>query len=110
MKSLNFKTYLISNLDIDEDETLKLLENCNSRTFKKDQFLLQENEYSKHTFFVEKGLLRQFSIDEKGKVLFGYYPGKSKSGSQGPGDEKLQKLISYHTSMHRSWLMANFTV
>ncbi|HET8809833.1 MAG TPA: Crp/Fnr family transcriptional regulator [Flavobacteriaceae bacterium] len=67
MNSFNLKTYLTSNLDIDEKEISSIIENCITKTFKKDQFLLRENEHCKHTFFVEKGLLRQFSMDEKGK-------------------------------------------
>lgn len=67
MNSLNFKTYLTSNLDIDEGEITSILENCTMKTVIKDQFLLRKNEHCKHIFFVESGLLRQFSIDDKGK-------------------------------------------
>ncbi len=67
MNSFNLKTYLTSNLNIDENEISSIVENCTTKTFEKNQFLLRENEYCKHTFFVEEGLLRQFSIDEKGK-------------------------------------------
>lgn len=67
MNETNIKTFLTSNLDIDEKEILSIVENCTVRNFKKDEYLLRENEYCKHTFFVEKGLLRQFSMDDKGK-------------------------------------------
>lgn len=67
MNIFSLKTYLTSNLDIDENEISSIVENCSTRTVKKGQFLLRENERCKHTFFVENGLLRQFSIDEKGK-------------------------------------------
>lgn len=67
MNSFNLKTYLTLNLDIDENEISSIVENCTTKTFKKDQFLLRENEHCTHTFFVEKGLLRQYSIDEKGR-------------------------------------------
>lgn len=67
MNSFNLKTYLTSNLDIDENEISSIVENCTTKTFKKDQFLLRANEHCTHTFFVEKGLLRQYSIDEKGR-------------------------------------------
>jgi len=67
MKSTNLETYLSSNLDITEQETLSIIKNCKTKQVVKNQFLLRENEYCKHTFFVEKGLLRMFSIDEKGK-------------------------------------------
>jgi CRP-like cAMP-binding protein len=67
MNDTNLKTFLASNLDIDEKEIFSIVENCSIKKVKKDEFLLSQNDYSKHTFFVEKGLLRQFSIDEKGK-------------------------------------------
>lgn len=67
MTGSNLKTYLTSNLDIDKDDILSIVENCTIKKVDKDQFLLRENEHCKHTFFVEKGLLRQYSIDEKGK-------------------------------------------
>lgn len=67
MNSFNLKIYLTSNLDVDENEILSIIENCDIKSFKKGQFLLRKNEHCKHTFFVENGLLRQFSIDEKGK-------------------------------------------
>lgn len=67
MNSTDLKTFLTSNLDIDESDISSILEACTVKEVKKNQFLLRENEYCKHTFFVEKGLLRQFSIDGKGK-------------------------------------------
>lgn len=67
MNHLNLKTYLTSNLDIDESEILSILQNCTTKTVKKDQFLLRKDEFCRHAFFVEKGLLRQFSVDAKGK-------------------------------------------
>lgn len=67
MNSTNLKTFLTSNLVIDEKEILSIVENCTIKKVKRDEFLLQQDEYCKHTFFVEKGLLRQYSIDKKGK-------------------------------------------
>lgn len=67
MKDTDFKTLLTSNLNIDEKEISSIIDTCKTKKVKKDQFLLRENEYCKYTFFVEKGLLRQFSIDDKGK-------------------------------------------
>lgn len=67
MKDTTFKAYLTTNLNIAEEEIASLLENCATKTVRKDDYLLQANEYCDYTFFVEKGLLRQFSIDEKGK-------------------------------------------
>lgn len=67
MNSTYFKTFLTSNLDIDEKEILSMVENCTVKKVKKEEYLLRKGEHCKHTFFVEKGLLRQYSIDEKGK-------------------------------------------
>ncbi|EDM45470.1 cyclic nucleotide binding-regulatory protein [unidentified eubacterium SCB49] len=67
MYNTNLKTFLTSNLDIDEKAVLSLVEKCKVKKIKKNEFLLKVNEHCKHTFFVEKGLLRQYSIDKKGK-------------------------------------------
>lgn len=67
MVATKFKSFLTSNLDIEAAEISSILENCKTKYVKKEEFLLRENERSQNTFFVEKGLLRQFSIDKKGK-------------------------------------------
>ena len=67
MNSTDLKTYLTSNLNIDEISISSIVENCSIKKVKKDQFLLREKEICQHTFFVEKGLLRQYSVDKKGK-------------------------------------------
>ncbi len=67
MNSFNLVSYLSSNIDIDENQIKVLVENCKSKTVVKGNYLLQEGEKCKHTFFVEQGLLRQYSIDSKGK-------------------------------------------
>ncbi len=67
MNSTDLKTYLTSNLNIGETEISSIVENCPTKKIKKDQFLLRENEFCKNGFFVEQGLLRQFSVDKKGK-------------------------------------------
>ncbi|HLS29631.1 MAG TPA: Crp/Fnr family transcriptional regulator [Flavobacteriaceae bacterium] len=59
--------YLTSNLEIDEAEILSIVEKYPSKKVEREEFLLRENSRCKHTFFVESGLLRQYSIDEKGK-------------------------------------------
>lgn len=67
MNSSDLKTYLTSNLTIDETEISAIVENCTVKKVKKNQFLLREKEICKHAFFVEQGLLRQYSVDKKGK-------------------------------------------
>lgn len=67
MNHFNFTSFLTSNAGIEEEYLDKLLGNCKVRSVKKGEFLLRIGEHCKHSFFVEKGLLRQFSIDNKGK-------------------------------------------
>ncbi len=67
MNNFKFTSFLSSNLHIDEAEILVLAEYCNTKTVTKDEFLLHEGDYCYQTFFVEKGLLRQYTIDPKGK-------------------------------------------
>jgi len=67
MNNFNLKSFLTSNLDVEEVEIVSLSENCTIKKVKKDKYILRSGEFCKHTFFVEKGLLRQYSIDEKGK-------------------------------------------
>ncbi|MDO6808470.1 Crp/Fnr family transcriptional regulator [Zobellia galactanivorans] len=67
MNSTSLKSFLTSHLNVDEQDILTLLSHCTTKKVKKDTFLLQKNERCSHTFFVEKGLLRHYSIDEKGK-------------------------------------------
>ncbi|TXE07360.1 Crp/Fnr family transcriptional regulator [Gelidibacter salicanalis] len=67
MNSPKLIKYLSSNLGIDEAELLVLIAEYPIKKVKRDEFLLRANEFSKHTFFIEKGLLRQYSIDSKGK-------------------------------------------
>lgn len=63
----NFNSFLTSNFEIDENEMSSMIENCVIKTVRKEELILREGENCKHSFFVEKGLLRQYSIDKKGK-------------------------------------------
>lgn len=67
MSRIKLIKYLSLNLDVEAHDMSFIAENCTIKDAKKDEFLLRENEYCKHTFFVESGLLRQYSIDSKGK-------------------------------------------
>lgn len=67
MNSPKLIKYLSSNLNINEEEILLLANDYPIKKVVKDEFLLRANEYSKYTYFIEKGLLRQYSIDSKGK-------------------------------------------
>lgn len=67
MNSTDFKSYLASNLNIDEGQISSLLDKCTNKKASKGQFLLRKGEICKYGFFVEKGLLRQYAIDKKGR-------------------------------------------
>lgn len=67
MNHSGLTTFLTSNIKVDEKLILDILNHCKVQMVKKNQFLLREGEICEHTFFVEKGLLRQFGIDDKGK-------------------------------------------
>lgn len=61
------KTYLVEKGGLTRDEFDKIKHGLKFKSVKKGQFLLREDEICPATFFVEKGLLRSFSIDEGGK-------------------------------------------
>lgn len=67
MTATTFQNYLINNLSLTENDLKGMLDKCTIKSYKKNDFLLRANEYCPYTFFVEKGLLRQYSIDDKGK-------------------------------------------
>ena len=63
----NLTAFLTSSNEIDKQTIASLIERCTVKKVKKDEFLLRENENCKYSFFVEDGLLREYSIDKKGK-------------------------------------------
>jgi CRP-like cAMP-binding protein len=67
MTNFNLISYLSSNIKIDESEIEKMVVNCEKISVKKGTFLIQKGDVCRHSFFVESGLLRQYSIDKKGK-------------------------------------------
>lgn len=62
-----FLQHLTSNIDADEAFVSKLLQNCNRKHFEKGTIIVKAGDFCHNTFFVEKGLLRQYSLDERGK-------------------------------------------
>ncbi len=67
MNNFRLTTYLTSNTGIDPFITEELLLHCKMKQYKKGDFLLSPGEKCYDSFFVEKGLLRQYTIDSKGK-------------------------------------------
>jgi CRP-like cAMP-binding protein len=67
MNRFTLTTLLTSNSDIDKSTIGQIISKCKSSQVKKGDFLLRQGEKCTHAFFVESGLLRQYSVDEKGK-------------------------------------------
>lgn len=67
MNTFKLITFLTSNIDIDKNLAEELIVKCKSLKVNKGNFLLRQGETCKHSFYVEEGLLRYYSIDEKGK-------------------------------------------
>lgn len=71
MKDITLKSFLVKNSTMDEDaidrQLKKLEEKIRRIEVKKGDFLMREGDTCKHSFFVESGLLRYYSIDPKGK-------------------------------------------
>lgn len=63
----NFKIYLQKNAQISDLEFEQLSKNLKTATIEKSSFLLKPGEICSHSFFVEKGLLRSYTIDKAGK-------------------------------------------
>ncbi|MBW7867113.1 MAG: Crp/Fnr family transcriptional regulator [Brumimicrobium sp.] len=67
MNEFTFTSFLTSNIDVDETYLAELMQNCQHKSYEKNEFLVSAGEICTNVFFVEKGLLRQYSIDDKGK-------------------------------------------
>ncbi|NIJ54571.1 Crp/Fnr family transcriptional regulator [Dyadobacter arcticus] len=52
--------------EVTDDDFELIKEKFIAKHFRKNQYLLQEGEVSKHAIFVVKGALRQYSVDQKG--------------------------------------------
>ncbi len=62
-----FKQYLKHKIEITDSEFEKAFGNLKVKKFSKGEMLLREGEHSQYGFFVCRGLLKSYSIDEKGK-------------------------------------------
>lgn len=63
----NFIRFFTSNLDVQPTEISALLKQCERLSVKKNYILLNQGDFCKHSFFVEKGLFRQYALNESGK-------------------------------------------
>ncbi len=63
----NFTRYLSEKAGVSEEQVLQLTSALTSRTIQKGEFLLHEGDICKHSFFIEHGLLRSYTIEDTGK-------------------------------------------
>lgn len=63
----NFNNYLKAKTDLSEEAIVQLTQSLKIKTFVKGDFILNQGEVCHHSFFVEKGLLRSYTIDDSGK-------------------------------------------
>lgn len=63
----NFNLYFSHKAGLSEEDLCNLKSYFQHKRIKKGTFLLREGEVCGHAFFVEKGLLRSYSIDDAGK-------------------------------------------
>ena len=63
----NIETYLSEILEIPRNEVTQCSSFYETKSVAKNEFLLKDGEVCNATYFVEKGLLRMYSIDKNGK-------------------------------------------
>jgi CRP-like cAMP-binding protein len=73
MNDFNFTSYLTSNIAVDEILLSNQMKALKRHEYKKGEILLQPGDHCKHSFYVEKGLLRYYSVDDKGKEHILYF-------------------------------------
>ena len=64
---ISLKTYLAGSLHVPEVRVAPIAARYAVRQLDKQQFVLRAGEICRHTFFVERGLLRQYAIDGRGR-------------------------------------------
>ena len=67
MNDFTLTTFLTTNTGIDTGVAEDIIHKQKKMLVEKGELLLKEGEICRHSFFVEKGLLRYYSIDAKGK-------------------------------------------
>ncbi len=68
MHYLSFNAYLNENADLPQDTFAPVLDQMKRMEVKKGDFLLRQGDICKYSFFVESGLLKYYSIDDRGKT------------------------------------------
>jgi CRP-like cAMP-binding protein len=63
----NFTKYLKAKANIAEPDFQQLIKKVSFKSIEKGEILLRSGEVCKHSFFVENGLLRSYTVDGAGK-------------------------------------------
>lgn len=63
----SFKTYFQSKTNLTDEQFLSITDTLQSKKVEKATVLLHQGDICQHSFFVSKGLLRSYTIDENGK-------------------------------------------
>jgi CRP-like cAMP-binding protein len=63
----SFKTYFQSKTDLTDEQFHSITATLQFKKVEKGTFLLHQGDICHHSFFVSKGLLRSYTIDEAGK-------------------------------------------
>lgn len=61
------QTYLQERLALSNEQAALAVNGLSTKTFKKGEFILNAGDLKSDTYFINSGLLRCYSIDEKGK-------------------------------------------
>ena len=63
----NFKKFLIEKGGLSEKDFFQIQSFIQTKELSKNEFLLKQGDVCSHFFFVEKGLLRMYALNEEGK-------------------------------------------
>ncbi|WP_428740353.1 Crp/Fnr family transcriptional regulator [Tenacibaculum sp.] len=63
----NFKKFLIEKGGLSEEDFFQIQSFIQVKELSKNEFLLKQGDICSHFFFVEKGLLRMYALNEEGK-------------------------------------------
>ncbi|MCG9875904.1 MAG: Crp/Fnr family transcriptional regulator [Leptospiraceae bacterium] len=63
----NIISSLTKNIDLGDEEVNFFISHLSLKKFKKNQFLLHSDSICKFDFFITKGLVKEFYVDDKGK-------------------------------------------
>lgn len=67
MNEYIFTDFLRSNVVLSSEQMAALFEGSRVLEPKKGEFLLSAGEICRHRFFIERGAVREYSIDERGR-------------------------------------------